>query len=84
MLPHRGDSLGLLQITATRLVLESLIELAAAGVLIWWLRGELRHGRSFAESVERSASRIGGALLFAPRGPRRLAEPWNKSRFRES
>ncbi len=43
---------------------DSLIELASAGVLVWRLRVELRHGRSFAESAERRAARIGGALLF--------------------
>jgi divalent metal cation (Fe/Co/Zn/Cd) transporter len=44
---------------------DSLIELASAGVLLWRLTVELRHGESFAEAVERRASRIGGALLFA-------------------
>ena len=45
--------------------IDSLIELASAIVLIWRLTVELRHGQSFAESAERAASRIGGALLFA-------------------
>jgi len=45
--------------------LDSLIELASAGVLIWRLDVELRRGRSVAEMAERTASRIGGALLFA-------------------
>jgi divalent metal cation (Fe/Co/Zn/Cd) transporter len=44
--------------------LDSLIELASAGVLIWRLNVELRRGRSVAEVAERTASRIGGALLF--------------------
>ena len=44
---------------------DSLIELASAGVLIWRLTVELRRGQSFAESAERTASRIGAALLFA-------------------
>jgi divalent metal cation (Fe/Co/Zn/Cd) transporter len=44
---------------------DSLIELASAGVLIWRLTVELRHGESFARAAERKASRIGGALLFA-------------------
>jgi len=47
---------------------DSLIELASAGVLIWRLTVELRHGESFAEEAERTASRIGGALLFALAG----------------
>ena len=45
--------------------LDSVIELASAGVLIWRLTGELRHGQAFSERAERTASRIGGALLFA-------------------
>jgi divalent metal cation (Fe/Co/Zn/Cd) transporter len=44
---------------------DSLIELASACVLIWRLNVELRHGQSVAERAERTASRIGGALLFA-------------------
>ena len=35
------------------------------GVLLWRLTVELRHGETFAESAEKLASRIGGALLFA-------------------
>jgi divalent metal cation (Fe/Co/Zn/Cd) transporter len=45
--------------------LDSVIELAAAGVLMWRLSVELRHGQKFSEQAERIASRIGGALLFA-------------------
>jgi divalent metal cation (Fe/Co/Zn/Cd) transporter len=45
--------------------IDSLIELASAGVLVWRLTVELRHGQAFAESAERRAARIGGALLFA-------------------
>jgi len=44
--------------------LDSVIELASAGVLIWRLSVELRHGQVFSKSAERIASRIGGALLF--------------------
>ena len=44
--------------------LDSLIELASAGVLIWRLNVELRRGQSVAEEAERTATRIGGALLF--------------------
>jgi hypothetical protein len=44
--------------------IDSLIELASAIVLIWRLTVELWYGRSFAESVEQRATRIGGALLF--------------------
>jgi divalent metal cation (Fe/Co/Zn/Cd) transporter len=45
--------------------IDSLIELASAGVLIWRLLIELKHGRSFSEDAERTASKIGGFLLFA-------------------
>src|SRR5450759_5918458 len=44
--------------------IDSVIELASAGVLIWRLTVELRFGQMFAESAERRASRIGGSLLF--------------------
>jgi divalent metal cation (Fe/Co/Zn/Cd) transporter len=44
---------------------DSLIELASAGVLIWRLTIELRQGAEFPEAVERRASDIAGALLFA-------------------
>jgi len=45
--------------------IDSVIELASAGVLIWRLSVELRHGQAFSEDAERTASRIGGALLLA-------------------
>ena len=45
--------------------LDSVIELASAGVLMWRLSVELRHGQKFSQHAERVASRIGGALLFA-------------------
>ena len=44
--------------------IDSLIELASAGVLVWRLTVELRHGQVFAERAERRAARVGGALLF--------------------
>jgi len=44
--------------------LDSVIELASAGVLMWRLSVELRHGQTFSERAERTASRVGGALLF--------------------
>lgn len=45
--------------------IDSLIELASAGVLIWRLTVELRRGREFAERAEQLASRLAGGLLFA-------------------
>jgi hypothetical protein len=38
---------------------DSVIELASAGVLIWRLTVELRRGASFARAAELRASRIG-------------------------
>jgi divalent metal cation (Fe/Co/Zn/Cd) transporter len=52
-------------ISLTAFGIDSLIELASAGVLIWRLLIELKHGRSFSEDAERTASKIGGFLLFA-------------------
>jgi len=45
--------------------IDSLIELASAGVLLWRLDVELRRGGAVAEQAERTASRIGAVLLFA-------------------
>ena len=45
--------------------LDSIIELVSAGVLFWRLSVELRQDRVFAETAEKTASRIGGALLLA-------------------
>ncbi len=45
--------------------LDSVIELASAGALMWRLSVELRHGRAFSGDAERAASRIAGGLLFA-------------------
>jgi divalent metal cation (Fe/Co/Zn/Cd) transporter len=60
-----GSGVGARSVTLLAFGIDSLIELASAIVLIWRLKVELWHGRSFAESVEERASRIGGALLFA-------------------
>jgi divalent metal cation (Fe/Co/Zn/Cd) transporter len=43
---------------------DSLIELVSAGVLLWRLNAELRHGAEFPASVEHRASRFSAALLF--------------------
>jgi divalent metal cation (Fe/Co/Zn/Cd) transporter len=52
-------------ITLLAFGLDSVIELLSAGVLIWRLRIELKHGQAFSETAERQASKIGGGLLFA-------------------
>ncbi len=44
---------------------DSLIELASAGVLLRRLHIEMRGEEEFPEAVERRATKIGGALLFA-------------------
>jgi hypothetical protein len=43
---------------------DSLIELASAGVLLWRLTIEIRDGAEFSEAIERRASKMAGALLF--------------------
>lgn len=44
---------------------DSVIELFSAGVLLWRLLAEIRHGEEISEAVERRATRIAGTLLFA-------------------
>jgi divalent metal cation (Fe/Co/Zn/Cd) transporter len=51
-------------ITLVAFGLDSVIELASAGVLIWRLSAELRFGRETSEGAERIARRIAGGLLF--------------------
>jgi divalent metal cation (Fe/Co/Zn/Cd) transporter len=60
-----GSGVAANSLTLTAFGIDSLIELASALVLVWRLTVELRHGQTFAENAERTASRIGGALLFA-------------------
>jgi divalent metal cation (Fe/Co/Zn/Cd) transporter len=60
-----GAGIAARSVTLLAFGIDSVIELASAGVLIWRLTIELRRGQSFAEAAERTASRIGGALLFA-------------------
>ena len=52
-------------ISLTAFGIDSLIELTSAVVLIWRLSVELKHGHRFSENAERTASKIGGFLLFA-------------------
>jgi divalent metal cation (Fe/Co/Zn/Cd) transporter len=59
-----GSGVAADSLTLTAFGIDSLIELASAAVLIWRLTVEFRHGQTFAESAERTASRICGALLF--------------------
>lgn len=57
--------------------LDSVIELASAGVLIWRLSVELRHGQKFSARAEHIASRIGGGLLFALSAYVTVAAAWH-------
>jgi divalent metal cation (Fe/Co/Zn/Cd) transporter len=52
-------------ITLVAFGLDSVIELASAGVLIWRLSTELKFDREVSEEAERIARRIAGGLLFA-------------------
>ena len=56
--------------------LDSVIELASAGVLMWRLSVELHRGQRFSENAERIASRVGGGLLFALAAYITIASLW--------
>ena len=71
-----GSGIVARSVTLLAFGIDSIIELLSAGVLIWRLTVELRHGQSFAEAAERVASRIGGALLLALAGYVVLAAGW--------
>jgi divalent metal cation (Fe/Co/Zn/Cd) transporter len=70
-----GSIAGSLVLTAFGL--DSVIELASAGVLIWRLTVELRRGENFSEAMERTASRIAGGLLFALAAYVTIAAAWS-------
>jgi divalent metal cation (Fe/Co/Zn/Cd) transporter len=57
--------------------LDSLIELASAGVLIWRLMVELREGGSFSEDTEKTAGRIAGGLLLTLAAYVTIAAAWS-------
>ena len=71
-----GSGLAAQSLVLVAFGLDSLIELASAGVLVWRLTVELRHGQKFAEAAEQRAARIGGALLFALAAYVVLAAAW--------
>ncbi|MGH7113748.1 MAG: cation transporter [Stellaceae bacterium] len=52
-------------LSLTAFGLDSVIELASAGVLIWRLSSELRLGREMSEIAEQTARQIAGGLLLA-------------------
>jgi divalent metal cation (Fe/Co/Zn/Cd) transporter len=64
-------------LTLTAFGFDSVIELVSAGVLIWRLRHELRHGEVVSRQAERTAGRIGGALLFLLAGYIVLGAAWS-------
>ena len=72
-----GSGLMAGSLVLTAFGLDSLIELASAGVLIWRLTVELRHGQPFSENAERLASRIAGGLLFALAAYVTVAAAWS-------
>jgi divalent metal cation (Fe/Co/Zn/Cd) transporter len=72
-----GSGVAANSLTLTAFGIDSLIELASALVLIWRLTVEFRHGQAFSERAERTASRIGGALLFALAAYVLAAAAWN-------
>ena len=71
-----GSGIVARSVTLLAFGIDSVIELVSAGMLIWRLTVELRHGQSLAEAAEHIASRIGGALLFALSAYVVLAAGW--------
>jgi divalent metal cation (Fe/Co/Zn/Cd) transporter len=72
-----GSGIVARSVTLLAFGIDSVIELVSAGMLIWRLTVELRHGQSLAEAAEHIASRIGGALLFALSAYVVLAAGWS-------
>jgi len=72
-----GSGIAARSVTLLAFGVDSVIELASAAVLIWRLTVELRNGQSFAEAAERTASRIGGALLLSLAAYVVLAAGWS-------
>src|SRR5580704_3413947 len=70
-----GVAAGSLILTAFGL--DSVIELASAGVLMWRLSVELRRGQAFSDNAERAASRAAGGLLFALAAYVTIAALWS-------
>jgi divalent metal cation (Fe/Co/Zn/Cd) transporter len=60
-----GSGIEARSVTLLAFGLDSVIELISAGVLLWRLTTELRHGQAISQAAERRASKIGGGLLFA-------------------
>jgi divalent metal cation (Fe/Co/Zn/Cd) transporter len=70
-----GIAAGSLVLTAFGL--DSLVELASGGVLMWRLSVELRRGQTFSEDAERAASQIAGGLLLVLAAYVTIAALWS-------
>jgi hypothetical protein len=55
-------------LTLSAFGIDSIIELASAGVLLWRLRRELSYGRGMSEHAEHIATRIGGGSMGGSTG----------------
>ncbi len=60
-----GSGIAAHSLTLIAFGIDSVIELASAGVLMWRLTVEMKQGREFSEAAEERASKIAGGLLFA-------------------
>lgn len=59
-----GSGIAARSVTLLAFGLDSVIELASAGVLMWRLTVEMKHGQEFSEAAEERASKLAAALLF--------------------
>ena len=59
-----GSGIAARSVTLLAFGLDSIIELASAGVLIWRLTVEMKHDQDFSEAAEERASKLAAALLF--------------------
>jgi hypothetical protein len=59
-----GSGIAARSVTLLAFGLDSVIELASAGVLIWRLTVEMKHDQDFSEAAEERASKLAAALLF--------------------
>ena len=72
-----GSGLTANNLVLTAFGLDSLIELASAGVLMWRLTVELGRGERFSEEAEKTASRIAGGLLLILAAYVTIAAAWS-------
>jgi len=72
-----GSGLTANNLVLTAFGLDSVIELASAGVLMWRLTVELGRGERFSEEAEKTASRIAGGLLLILAAYVTIAAAWS-------